>query len=92
MAPKNREQGFGAHAMKTRSWKLIAHIDGLDGAPGWQEYFLVRETGQMEAVAALLRSRPDLASSRIEPRGEAGPDLIDWLQPDSDVFQIMVVS
>ena len=76
--------------MQKKPWKLVAHIPGLDG-PGWREYFIVRETERMPAIAALLRARPDLDEARIEVKGEAGQDFLDWLEPDSDVFSIMVV-
>ena len=75
--------------MQKRSWKLIAHVPGLDEKPAWKEYFLVRDAGQMQAVAALLRARTDLADCRIEQKGEAGRDLVDWLEPDSDVFRCL---
>ena len=46
----------------------------------------------MSALAALLRARPDLASYAYEFKGEASQDLLDWVQPDKDVFCVMVVS
>jgi hypothetical protein len=27
--------------MQNRPWKVIAHVSGLDGNPGWREYFIV---------------------------------------------------
>jgi hypothetical protein len=45
----------------------------------------------MGAVARLLKVRPDLGEARIEFKGEASRDSIDWLQPDSGVFQVRAV-
>ena len=78
--------------MQTRAWKLVAHIPGLDGKPGWREYYVVRDTGQMQAVATLIKRRPELADCRIEPRGEASEGFMDWVEPDNDVFQVVVMS
>lgn len=78
--------------MQKKPWKLIAHIPGLDGKPGFQEYFIVRDVNRTDSVASLLKARPDLGEANIEVKGEAGQDLLDWLQPDNDVFQVMVVS
>jgi hypothetical protein len=78
--------------MQKKPWKLIAHIPGLDGKLGSQEYFIVREINQYNAVATLLRVRRDLVQSPIVVKGEAGQGFLDWLQPDRDVFQVMVVS
>jgi hypothetical protein len=33
-----------------------------------------------------------LAEARMEAKGEAAQDFLDWIQPDRDVFSIMVVS
>jgi hypothetical protein len=46
----------------------------------------------MSALAALLRARPDLANHSYEFKGEATQDFLDWIQPEKDVFSIMVVS
>jgi hypothetical protein len=95
---KQREIGARADSrrhiagMPKKLWKIIAHIPGLDGEPGWQEYFVVREVDRVSAIATLLRNRPDLEEAACEVKGEAGPDFLDWLQPDKDVFSIMVVS
>jgi hypothetical protein len=78
--------------MQKKPWKIIAHIPGLDGSPGRHEYFIVREIDRANALATLLRARPDLAEGASEIMGEASQDLLDWLQPDNDVFQVMVVS
>jgi hypothetical protein len=78
--------------MQKKPWRLIAHIPGLDGKAGFHEYFIVRDTERMTAVATLLKARPDLGKARIEIKGEASQDFLDWLQPDSDVFQVMVLS
>ena len=78
--------------MQKKPWKLIAYIEGLDGKPGWQEYFLVRDVDRYAAIATLLKGRPDLGNPRVEVKGGASPDFLDWIQPDKDVFSIMVVS
>lgn len=95
--PGGVENGrFRAHipGMQKKPWKLIAHIPGLDGSAGFLEYFIVRNAKQMGAVATLLKARPDLEGVRVEAKGEASQDFLDWLQPepDGDVFQVMVVS
>ena len=79
-------------AMRKKPWKLIAYVEGADGKSGSQEYFLVRDVDRYAAIAALLKSRPDLENSRVEVKGGASPDFLDWIQPDKDVFSIMVVS
>jgi hypothetical protein len=78
--------------MQKQSWKFIAHIPGIDGRPGWLEYFVVRETSAVPALAALIKARPDLAKVRCESKGHADQDFLDWLQPDQDVFSIMALS
>jgi hypothetical protein len=78
--------------MQKKPWKLIARIPGLDGKSGRHEYFIVRESERMAAIARLLRARPDLEEANIEIKGEASESFLDWLQPDKDVFSIMVVS
>jgi len=78
--------------MQKPFWKVIASIPGLEGKPDILEYFVVREVDRMPAVAALLKSRPDLGQARIQVKGEAGQDFLDWLEPDADVFRVMAVS
>lgn len=78
--------------MRKKPWKLIAYIEGLDGKSGSQEYFLVRDVDRYAAIATLLKGRPDLGTSRVEVKGGASPDFLDWIQPDKDVFSIMVLS
>jgi hypothetical protein len=80
--------------MQKKPRKLIAHIPGLDGKAGFHEYFIVQDTERMGAVATLVKARPDLVEARIEVKGEASQDFLDWLQPEPgrDVFQIMVLS
>jgi hypothetical protein len=79
--------------MEKKLWKLIANIPGIAGGPGWREYFLVREVDEQNAIVALLSARNDLQSAAtIELRGQADQAFIEWVQPDRDVFQIMVVS
>jgi hypothetical protein len=82
------------HIGRTRKkpWKLIAYIEGLDGKSGPQEYFIVRDVDRYAAIATLLKSRPDLGKSLVEVKGGASPDFLDWIQPDKDVFSIMVLS
>jgi hypothetical protein len=78
--------------MQRRAWKIILRVPGLDGKSGWNEYFIVKDSDRMSARAALLRARPDLANYAYEFKGEASQDLLDWVQPDKDVFCVMVVS
>ena len=78
--------------MQKKPWKLIAHIEGPDGKRNCREYFLVKDVDRYAAIATLLRGRPDLANPRVEVKGGASPDFLDWIQPDKDVFSIMVVS
>jgi hypothetical protein len=60
---------------------------------GLKEYYVVREVDEQNALVALLSTRTDLqASATIELRGQADQSFIEWVQPDRDVFQIMVVS
>jgi hypothetical protein len=40
----------------------------------------------------LLKARPDLGEAKIDLKGEASQDILEWLQPDSDMFQVMVLS
>jgi hypothetical protein len=78
--------------MQRRAWKIIVRVAGLDGKSGWNESFIVKDSDRMSALAAMLRARPDLASYAYEFKGEASQDFLDWVQPDKDVFQVMVVS
>ena len=79
--------------MEKKVWKLIANIPGIGSNPGWKEYFLVREVDEQNAIVALLTVRTDLQSAAIiELRGQADQTLIEWIQPDRDVFQVMVIS
>lgn len=78
--------------MRKKPWKLIAYIEGQDGKSGSREYFLVRDVDRYAAMATLLKGRPDLGKSRVEVKGGASPDFLDWIQPEKDVFSIMVVS
>jgi len=77
--------------MQKKPWKLVAHIEESDGGPGRQEYFLVRDVDRYAAIATLLKGRPDLGNPRVEVKGGASPDFLDWIQPDKDVFSIRVV-
>jgi hypothetical protein len=78
--------------MQRRAWKIIVRVPGLDERPGWNEYFIIKDSDRMSALAALLRARPDLANYPYEFMGEASQDFLDWVQPDKDVFYVMVVS
>jgi hypothetical protein len=78
--------------MQRRAWKIVVSVPGLDGKSGWNEYFIVKDSDRMSARAALLRARPDLASYAYDFKGEASQDLLDWVQPDKDVFCVMAVS
>jgi hypothetical protein len=78
--------------MQRRAWKIIVRVPGLEGKPGWNEYFVVKDSDRMSALAALLRARPDLASYAHEFQGEASQDFFDWVEPDKDVFCVMVLS
>ena len=78
--------------MRKKPWKLVAHIEESGGKPGRREYFLVRDVDRYAAIATLLKGRPDLGNPRIEVKGGANPDFLDWIQPDKDVFSIRVVA
>jgi hypothetical protein len=78
--------------MQRRAWKIILRVPGLDGKSGWNEYFIVKDSDRMSALAALLRARPDLANYAYEFKGEASQDFFDWVEPDKDVFCVMVLS
>ena len=78
--------------MQKKPWKLVAHIEKSDGRPDSREYFLVRDVDRYAAIATLLKGRPDLGNPRVEVKGGASPDFLDWIQPDKDVFSIRVVS
>jgi hypothetical protein len=79
--------------MEKKLWKLIANLPGIAGKPGLKEYYVVREADEQNAIAALLSARADLqAAATTELRGQADHAFIEWVQPDRDVFQVMVVS
>jgi len=83
----------GAHIGRMKKpWKIVVHIQGVDGKPSWKEYFIVRDTDGQAALATLRSVRPDLLYFLSEVKGEATQDFLDWIQPDKDVFSIMVVS
>jgi hypothetical protein len=69
--------------MQRRAWKIIVRVPGLEGKPGWNEYFVVKDSDRMSALAALLRARPDLVSYAYEFQGEASQDFFDWVEPDN---------
>jgi len=75
-----------------KPWKIIACIPALDDAPECREYFIVRAIDRHAAIAALRTTRSDLLDVPCKVKGEAGQGFLDWLEPDKDVFSIMVVS
>jgi hypothetical protein len=56
--------------MQRRAWKIILRVPGLDGKSGSNEYFVVKDSDRMSALAALLRARPDLGNYAYEFKGE----------------------
>jgi hypothetical protein len=88
-----RAQYFGdGKAMEKKLWKLIANVPGIAGKPGVKEYYVVREVDEQNAIVALLCARADLQAATVELRGQADQAFIEWVQPNRDVFQVMVVS
>jgi hypothetical protein len=79
-------------AMEKKLWKLIANVPGIAGKPGVKEYYVVREVDEQNAIVALLCARADLQAATVELRGQADQAFIEWVQPNRDVFQVMVVS
>jgi hypothetical protein len=69
----------------------MVRTEQLGGSPGLREYFFVRAPDPEAAIRLLHIKRPDLADAHCESRGEARPEMLDWLQVDADVFSIMVV-
>jgi hypothetical protein len=78
--------------MQKKPWKIVAYTERLGGGLGSQEYFIVRELNAHAAIATLQTVRTDLLAARCEVKGEASGDFLDWLQPDEDVFSIVVLS
>jgi hypothetical protein len=74
-----------------KPWRIMAHIERLGGGRGAREYFFVQAPDPEAAINLLRIMRPDLADTHCENRGEARPEMLDWLQVDADVFSIMVV-
>jgi len=74
-----------------KPWQILAHTERLGGGPGSREYFIVRAPDAEAAVRLLHIFRTDLADARIEVRGEAKPETVDWLGVDKDVYSIAVV-
>jgi hypothetical protein len=37
-----------------KPWKIVVHIQGVDGKPSWKEYFIVRDTDGQAALATLI--------------------------------------
>jgi len=78
--------------MQKKPWKIVAYTERLGGGPGSQEYFIVRELNAHAAIVTLQTVRTDLLDARCEVKGEASGHFLDWLQPDEDVFSIVVLS
>jgi hypothetical protein len=74
-----------------KAWRIMARTERLGGGSGSREYFFVQATDPEAAINLLRIMRPDLADAHCENRGEARPEMLDWLQVDADVFSIMVV-
>jgi hypothetical protein len=66
-----------------KSWKIMVHVQGMDGKPGWKEYFIVSDTDKQEAMRSFRRARPDLLNYFGEVVGQATQE---------DLSSIMVVS
>jgi hypothetical protein len=74
-----------------KAWRIMARTEQLGGGPSSREYFFVQAPDPEAAINLLRIMRPDLADALCENRGEARPEMLDWLQVDADVFSIMVV-
>jgi hypothetical protein len=72
-----------------KAWRIMARMNEPDGCS--REYFFVQAPNFGAAIDLLQIKRPDLANAHCENRGEARPEMLDWLQVDADVFSIMVV-
>ena len=68
----------------------MARIEQPEGC--LREYFFVQAPDPDAAIGLLHAKRPDLVEAPCENRGEARPEVLEWLQVDADVFSIMVVS
>jgi hypothetical protein len=89
--PGGVEKGrFRAHIIgMKKAWRIMARMNEPDGCS--REYFFVQAPNFGAAIDLLQIKRPDLANAHCENRGEARPEMLDWLQVDADVFSIMVV-
>ena len=76
--------------MRKKAWKLVARIERSDGRPGSREYFHVREVDPYAGIATPLKGRRDLTNPRVEVKGGASPDFLDWIQPDKDALSFRV--
>jgi hypothetical protein len=85
---ENRRRGAHIVGMK-KAWRIMARMKQPDNCS--REYFFVQAPNFGAAIDLLQIKRPDLANAHCENRGEARPEMLDWLQVDSDVFSIMVV-
>ena len=77
-----------------KAWKILAQIPRTTGdEPPKREYFLVAMKDQSAALATLQFRRPDLENAEFLIRGEAAPDLVEWLDvKDGQILSIMVVA
>jgi hypothetical protein len=78
--------------MHKRPWQIIAHTERLGGGPGSREYFIVQAPDAEAAVRLLHIFRTDLGNARIDLRGEARPEIVDWLGVEGDVYSIQVLT
>jgi hypothetical protein len=82
----------GVHTGKMKKpWKIVACIPAVDEAPEYHAYFIVRATDPHAALAVLRKARTDLLDVPCEVKGEAGPDFLDWLELNRDVFSILAM-
>jgi hypothetical protein len=81
-------------ALMPKAWKILAQIPRSTGdEPPKREYFLVAMKDQSAALATLQFRRPDLENAEFLIRGEAAPDLVEWLDvKDGQILSIMVVA
>jgi hypothetical protein len=78
--------------MHKRPWQILAHTEPLGGAPSSHEYFIVQAPDAEAAVRLLHIFRADLLDARIDLRGEARPEIVDWLGVEGDVYSIQVLT
>jgi hypothetical protein len=78
--------------MQKKPWKIIVFTERLGGGPGTREFFIVKAPDAGQAVKVLHIFRPDLGDARIEVKGEAPPEFLDWFGVEGDVYSIQVLS